>query len=168
MSTSGSHQHLASSQEEADTTLIFHAPDAYRRGVAKKKKKKKNDIHSADMDIFILCLGHCESLPDDPLFVTGSKQRKRKIPLAAIREAFGELKTKALIGFPAHSGADITGSVPGKDKTLCWQALGNAENHIHEAFGSIPLADTVMGAVEEYVRQLCQPSTTISRLNELR
>ena len=34
--------------------------------------------------------------------------------------------------------------------------------------GSIPLADTVMDALEEYVCQLYQPSTTISRLNELR
>ena len=88
ISTSGLHQHLASSQEEADTKLIFHAANAYRRGVA------NIDIYSADMDVFILCLGHCDILPDDTLFVTGSKQRKRKISLAAIREALSELKLR--------------------------------------------------------------------------
>ena len=90
VSTFGLH-HLASIQEAADTKLILHAADAYRRGVA------KIDTHSADTDVFILCLGHCDSLPHDTLFVTGSEQRKRKIPLVAIREALGELKTKGLI-----------------------------------------------------------------------
>ena len=73
ISTTGLHEHLASNQEEADTKLILHATDAYRRGVS------KIDITSADTDVLVLCLGHFERLADDTIFVTGSKQRRRKL-----------------------------------------------------------------------------------------
>ena len=52
ISIAGNYQHLASSQEEADTKINLHAVDAYRQGAT------KIDIHLADTDVFILCLGH--------------------------------------------------------------------------------------------------------------
>ena len=107
------------------------------------------------------------------MFVTGSKQRKRKIPLTVIRKDLGDLKTRALIGLHVLPGADasITGSMSGKGKISCLQAVSNARSSIHEAFGSlgsIPLADTVKDPLEEYVCTLYQPGKYISRLNELR
>ena len=68
---------------------------------------------------------------------------ERKIPLAVIRIALGDLKTRALIGFHALSGADITDLMSGKGQISCWQAFSNDGPSIHEAFGSlgsVPLA----------------------------
>ena len=128
VSTTGLNEYLAINQEEADTKLILHATDAYKRGVT------KIDIHSADMDVLVLCLGHFEKLPEDTLFVTGRKQKKQKINLSAIRHAIGDVTTKALIGFHALSGADITGSMSGTGKLSCWHAFTNAGDAIQEAF----------------------------------
>lgn len=165
ISTTGLHQHLASNQEEADTKLILHATFAYSEGALRL------DIHSADTDVLVLCLGHFERLPEDTVFVTGSKQRRRKINLSAIRHVIGDVTAKALIGFHALSGADVTGSMSGKGKISCWQAFSNAGDAIIEAFcnlGSIPLESTVSDALEGYVCKLYQPDTTIMRLTELR
>ena len=165
MSTTGLHQHLASNQIETDTKIILRATDAYSRGVA------KIDIHSADTDVFILSLGHFDSLCEHIIIAIGSKQRQRKIPLAVIRKALGDLKAKALIGFHALSGADITGSMSGKGNILCWQAFSIDGRSIREAFGSlgsVPLADTAKDALAECVCILYQQGTNISWLNELR
>ena len=128
ISTTSLHEHLASNQEEADTKLILHATDAYRIGVS------KIDIHSADTDVLVLCLGHFERLPDDTRFVTGSKQRRRKINLSAIHHAIGDVTTRALIGFHVLSGADITCSMSGKGKISYRQAFSNSGDSIQEAF----------------------------------
>ena len=87
----GNNQHLASSQEEADTKIIIHAVDAYRQGAT------KIDIHSADTDVFILCLGHFDQLPEDTLFVTEGGQKRQKIKLAAVCDALGDLKIEFLL-----------------------------------------------------------------------
>ena len=52
---------------------ILRAVDASRQGAT------KIDIPSSDNDVFILCLGHFDQLPEDTLFVTGSGQRRQKI-----------------------------------------------------------------------------------------
>lgn len=138
--------------------------DASRQGAA------KNDIHSADTDVFILCLGHFDKLPEDTLFVTGSVPSRRKIKLAAVRNAFYGLQTRALIGYHAFSGADITGSMSGQGKTSCWQAFSKAKPSIHEAFsklGHVPLEGSTKNALEYYVCLLYQPGTSIVSLTEL-
>ena len=165
VSTTALHEYLASNQEETDTKLILHATDSYRRGAT------KIDVHSADMDVLVHCLGHFVRLPEDTLFVTGIKQKRRKINLSAIRHAIGDVTTKALIGFHALSGADVTGSMSGKGKTSCWQAFTNAGDAVQEAFcnlGSVPLESTVTDALEIYIFKLYQPDTAIVRLTEFR
>ena len=83
----------------------------------------------------------------------------------------GDLKTRALIGLHAFSGADITGSMSGKGKISCWHAINNAESFVHEAFcklGHVPLEDSTRNVIERYVCLFYQPGTTIDRLTELR
>ena len=168
ISTTELHQHHASNQEETDTKIILHAADPYSGGVLQKL------IFIQLTRRFLFCaFFHSDSLPEDTIFVTGSKQRKRKIALTVIRKNLGYLKTRALIGLHVLPGADtsITGSMSGKGKISCLHAVSNARSSIHEAFGSlgsVPLADTVKDPLEEYVCMLYQPGTNISQLNELR
>ena len=165
VSTTGHHEYKASNQGEADTKLILHATGAYRRGVT------KIDIHSADTDVLVLCLGQFEKSPEDTLFVTGSKQNRRKINLSANRHAIVDVTTKALIGFHTPSGADTNVSMSGKGKVSCWQAFTNDGDAIQEAFcnfGSVTLESSVTDALERYICKLYQPDTAIVRLTELR
>ena len=103
--------HLASNHEEADTKLLLHAVDATISGAT------SIEIMSPDTDVFVLSLRRFPQLCQNTTFVTGRGEHLRKIALRPIVDALGPARITALPGFQAWSGADVTGSFAGKQKT---------------------------------------------------
>ena len=121
--------------------------------------------------MLVLCLGQFEKTPEDTLFVTESKQKRRKINLSVIRHAIVDVTTKALIGFHTLSGADANVSMSGKGKISYSQTFTNDGDAIQEAFcnfGSMTLESTVTDTLERYICKLYQPDTAIVRLTVLK
>ena len=105
----------ASSHEEADTKIIFHALAVSNYGVSKL------DIYSPDTDVLILLLRRYTDLAKNTSFVIGAG---RILQLGPIFHAIGPIKIAARPGFHAFSGADVTGSFAGKGKGKCWKTFG--------------------------------------------
>ena len=72
---------------------------------------------SPDTDVFVLSLRRFPPLCQKTTFVTGRGEHLRKIALRPIVDALGPARIAALPGFHAWSGADVTGSFAGKQKT---------------------------------------------------
>ena len=105
--------HLRSTQEEADTKIIFQAVDAASRGATEIA------IHSPDTDVFVLSLRRYPQLCSGIRFATGTGQRHQVINLRCMAQALGSMKVATLPGLHVVSGADITGSFAGKGKATC-------------------------------------------------
>ena len=99
--------YLANNHKEADTKLLLHAVDAKISGVT------SIEIMSPDTDVFVLSLRRFSQLCQNTTFVTGRGEHLRKIALRPTVDALG----LARIGFHARSGAHVTGSFAGKQKT---------------------------------------------------
>ena len=161
-------QHLimSSSQEEADTKIILHSLNAVRRGATELY------IQSPDTDVFILAISHYQQLCKDTYFITGVGNKKRQIPLAPIVHALGVVKTAALPGFHAFTGADQTGRFAGKGKLKCWQALNRCRVEVVSAFAALGTSDEptteTESAIEEFVCNLYEPDTTMVNVGDLR
>ena len=104
--------HLASNHKEADTKLLLHAVDATISGATSIL-----EIMSPDTDVFVLSLRRFPQLCQNTTFVTGRGEHLRKIALRPFVDALGPARIAALPGFHAWSGADVTGSLAGKQKT---------------------------------------------------
>ena len=91
VATTDSFAHQASSQE-ADTKLILHEVEASGQGAT------KIDFHSADTDVFILCIGRDDNY-QTILYL--SLAMARGIKLSSVCNALGDLKRKSIIGFHA-------------------------------------------------------------------
>ena len=99
----------ASSHEEVDTKIIFHAIKAKERGAT------QFDVCSPDTDVFILLIRRYPQLPKETSFVTGRGTQQRRIQIKKIYNELGPAKAAALPGFHAFTGVDITGSLEGKE-----------------------------------------------------
>ena len=111
----------ASSHEEADTKIIFHAIKAKERGATQL------DVYSPDTDVFILLIRKYPQLPKETSFVTGRGTQQRRIQIKNVYDELGPAKAAALPGFHAFTGADITGSFAGKGKLQCWKIFNQAD-----------------------------------------
>jgi len=103
--------HLACNHKEADTKLLLHAVDVTISEAA------SIEIMSPDTDVFVLSLRRFPQLCQNTTFVTGRGEHLRKIALRPIVDAPGPARIAALPGFHAWSGADVTRSFAGKQKT---------------------------------------------------
>ena len=86
--------------------------------------------------------------------------------------ALGDAKAKALPGFHAFSGADVTGRFAGKGKLSCWQALNRCSMEVVSAFTALGVAEKLEvdteRAIETFVCQLYEPGTTVEDVGDLR
>ena len=85
--------------------------------------------------------------------------------------ALGTAKAEALPGLHAFSGANITGPFAGKGKLTCWQAL-SCSMEVISAFAALgtskELGVDTERAIETFVCQLYEPSTTVVYVSDLR
>ena len=159
-------RNLQSSQEEADTKIIFHAADATSDGAIEIQ------VHSPDTDVFVLALRRYPELCANVSFVTGKGRNRRAIKLQPIVQALGEARTAALPAFHALSGADNTGCFSGHAKPLCWKAFLNVDEDVVKEMAKLGRAptpsDETMKAIEKFVCELYVPKTALSTVKDLR
>ena len=156
----------ASSHEEADTKIIFHAIKAKERGATQL------DVYSPDTDVFILLIRRYPQLPMETSFVTGRGTQQRKIQIKKIYDELGPAKAAALPGFHAFTGADITGSFAGKGKLQCWKIFNQADQDVIQVFtdlgSSKEISENICIAIEKFVCRLYHPKSKITDIGELR
>ena len=159
-------EHLASTQEEADTRMFLHAIDATKRGATSLS------IHSPDTDVLVLARWNFASLCDETSVVVGTGDKRRSIPLRPLYDSLGDHLVAALRGFHAFTGCDQTGTICGKSKVSCWNTLKKADKQVLEAFaslgGSAHVQDDVAIRLELYMCHLYAPSTHITTVKEMR
>ena len=100
---------LESSQEEADTKIIFHGAYVAQKGI------KTLHIYSPDSDVVILAIARYALLPQETGIYFGHGM-KRFISLRPTYNALGPLKASALPGLHSFFGSDTTGSFVNKGK----------------------------------------------------
>ena len=157
--------HSNTTQEEADTQMLLHAIDAAERGAASLC------IQSPDTDVLILALWKYTSLCKETSVVAGTGAKRRSIPLGPLYNAVGGRVVAALPGFHTFSGCDQTGTICGKSKVSCWNALKKADEKVLEAFArlgsSVHVEDGVSRMLELYMCRLYLLSVKIATVKEL-
>ena len=90
----------------------------------------------------------------------------------ASTNALGGSVVATLPVFHAFSGCDQTGTICGKSKSSCWNALKKADEQFLEAFAmlgsSAHIEDSVSKMLELYMCRLYLPSVQIATIKELR
>ena len=97
--------------------MLLHAIDATEKGAASLC------IQSPDTDVLVLDLWKYTSLCEETSLVIGTWDKSRSIPLGPLYNAVGGRAATASPGFHACSGCDQTGTICGKTKISCWNAL---------------------------------------------
>ena len=123
---------LEHDQEEADTLLILHSIDACARDAFVQIY-----VVSPDTDVFLLLIYFCKKLSGNTFFRTGKKDKIRDIDISKAYNALGQARAKALIGFHAFTGCDVTAKFCGKGKASCWNLFLEADNEILDSFATI-------------------------------
>ena len=101
---------LSSSQEEADTRLLLHAPHAAKEGY------KAVVVNSEDTDVSILLLAFSNSINTKLYMRCGTRTRTRLIDIAKVAQSTGREVCEALVGLHAFTGCDTVSSFAGKGK----------------------------------------------------
>lgn len=159
-------EHLASTQEEADTRMLLHAIDATERGATSIR------IQSPDTDVLVLALWNFPSLSEETSVVVGTGAKRRSIPLLPLYNALGGPLVAALPGFHSFTGCDQTGAICGKSKLSCWNTLMKADQEVLEGFASLGssvcVPDHVAKKLELFMCHLYVPLTHITTVKEMR
>ena len=127
----------ASSHEEANTMIIFHAIKTKERGATQL------DVHSPDTDVFILLIRKYLQLPKETSFVTGRGTQQRRIQIKKIYDELGPARAAALPGLHAFTRADITGSFAGKRKLQCWKIFNQADEDVIQVFTDLSSSEKI-------------------------
>ena len=108
---------LAYKQQEADTRMLFHMKHASTHSFT------KFIVHTADPDVFVLCLRHLKNINGSIFIKTEVKDKVRIIDLQKVRDQLdvecdfsADEVLEALIGMHAFSGCDTVSSFAGKGK----------------------------------------------------
>ena len=112
------------------------------------------------------------SLCEETSLEVGAGAKRRSIPLRPLYNAVGSHVVAALPGFHAFTGCDQTGTICGKSKISCWNALQKADEQVLEAFANLGssacVQDDVSKILELYMCQRYIPLTQITTVKELR
>ena len=152
-----SFHHLNTTQEEADTRMLLHAIDATERGAASLC------IHSPDTDVLVLALWKYTSLCEETSVVAGTGAKRRSISLGPLYNAVGGSVVVTLPGFHAFSGCDQTGTICGKSKISCWNALKKADEKFLEAFAMLESS----AHIEDSVSKMLEGASCTCRQSRL-
>lgn len=104
---------LKNNHEEADTKIILHLIF-----ISEMYPSCHIDIHATDTDILVLSIGYSSNISPNTFFNTGYGPNHKKINVRSIHNSLRDLKAKALIGFHAMSGSDVTGAFTKKGKII--------------------------------------------------
>lgn len=158
--------YLRSTHEEADTKLVLHAVDATSRGCT------EINVYSPDTDVLILLIRRFPNLCSNTNFITSTGIKHRKISIRDMYTTLTDSTAKALPGFHALSGTDITGSFAGKGKLSFWKAFIKSDATIKNALTALgssdSITDSLFDKLEEFVCRVYAPNTHIVQVSKLR
>ena len=89
---------LNSNHEEADTRMLLHAKHAA------VDTDDKIIIKTSDTDVFVLCIAMQRAIDKDIVFMTGTGNNFKLIPIQKIADTMDEELCQSLQGFHAFSG----------------------------------------------------------------
>lgn len=103
-----------STQEEADTLMIFHAVEVAGSGAT---------VHVYRQDTDVLLALRRVSLGRNSALIMGTGDRRCKVLLQSIYDTLGPMKAAALINWHALTECDTNGHIRGKGKQACFKAF---------------------------------------------
>eukprot|EP00112_Aurelia_sp_Birch-Aquarium-sp1_P010682 Seg2275.4 transcript_id=Seg2275.4/GoldUCD/mRNA.D3Y31 product="hypothetical protein" protein_id=Seg2275.4/GoldUCD/D3Y31 len=155
-----------SSQEEADTLMIFHATESAKDGSVVH-------IYSQDTDVLLLALRRVPLLGRSPAMVMGTCDRRRIIPLVPIYDALGEAKAKALCKWHALTGCDTTGHIIGESKKACLDAFLKADSNTVASISALgvgekPSDEVLYGCIQFLSGLFCKKDASSANPEQVR
>ena len=145
-----SHNH-----EEADTLMILHALTI--------PKDAQLDVKSPDTDVFFLLVHIYCKLPAETSFVVGDGSMQKKRSVGEFYSVLGENYARALLGFHAFKGSDMTGKFAGRSKKACLKVFSLADELILDALALLGQdnfnLEKVLPGLERFVCLLYQSKT---------
>jgi len=155
---------LRSTQEEADTRLLFHAAHAASNGYHAIK------VVSDDTDVLVLFVAFSNEIPSRIYIKSGTKNRVKYVEVQNIVTLLGERNAKALIGLHALTGCDSVSSFAGKGKIRALKLMKANHDHMEalEKLGDTwDLSDEHFQGLESFVCRLYSQQGS-SSVNEIR
>ena len=159
-------QGLKSTQEEADTRLLFHASwhaaeDRYRSIVI---------TSSEDTSVLILCVCLSRKLACSLYQKTGTQNRTRYINICKLVSSLGEDVCQVLVGPYAFTGCDTVSAFAGHGKLGALKLLEESETY-KKAFKhlgeGLNVSTNLFGKLQEFVCRMYASTFTICDVNEL-
>ncbi|MES9881199.1 MAG: hypothetical protein ABW185_10000 [Sedimenticola sp.] len=127
-------EELQSDQEEADSRMFLHVQHA-----VKTLNVKRVVIWSLDSDVAAMCPRVCSILNVKELYLkTGTRQKKRYIPMHIISSELGSELSMVLPSIHALSGCDSTSAFSGKGKKK-WLTVVSKNAEIIEGISELGL-----------------------------
>ncbi|CAG9760795.1 unnamed protein product [Ceutorhynchus assimilis] len=107
--------------EEADARLVWHARDMAEHGA------RRVLVRSSVTDVLVLFVSYFGILKEIGLeelwMLTGTRTKRRYVPVHAIAAALGREKSDALRGFYAYTGSDSTSYFASEGNKTCFNTL---------------------------------------------
>ncbi|KAK3751112.1 hypothetical protein QZH41_016239, partial [Actinostola sp. cb2023] len=156
---------LKSSQEEADTRLLFHASHAARNGYSSIV------ISSEDTDVFVLCLAFKVFIPSTIYLKCGTQTRTKYINITTVVQVHGSELCKCLLGLHAFTGCDTVSAFSGKGK-LSALKMAKSNQAFCELFQQLGIDWQVNNELflrlQEFTCMLYSSNSGTTSVNELR
>ena len=156
---------LTSSQEEADTRMLFHVDHIIRSGY------KSVVISSDDTDVFILCLAYSRPLIDAVYLKSGTKTRIEFLDVGKAATGLGQNVTKALIGMHAYTGCDTVSAFAGRGKLRALKLLIDSRQ-FQNMFANLgehwELSDELFEKLQSFTCTLYSAKSGTNNTNDLR
>jgi hypothetical protein len=156
---------LASSHEEADTRLLFHAAHA------SECHNKTIILVAEDTDVFILCLAFNDKIQSSLYQKHKSNTRTCFIDIDKVAAVNGQDMCNAILGVHAFTGCDSVSSLAGKGKIAAVKLL-RKNRAMRETFVKLgknwELSETMYRSLESFTCALYGCKADCTDINNLR
>ena len=155
---------LRTTQEEADTRVIFHSKHA-------SSCCTSIIIVAEDTDIIILCLAFQSRINCNLYIKCGSATHTRYIDITKVAKALGRSLCDALIGMHAYTGCDTISAFSGRGKPGALKIL-LSNIRFQQGFARLGkdwvLSTALLTILEEFTCCMYAAHTQITNVNEMR
>ncbi|KAG0727608.1 hypothetical protein GWK47_034280 [Chionoecetes opilio] len=155
---------LKTSQEEADTRVIFHAKHA-------APLVSSIIMVAEDTDILLLCLAFHKEINCSVYVKCGTATRTRYISISKVSAALGHGVCASLLGLHSFTGCDTVSAFSGRGKLAALKLL-MTHDHFRNVFAKLgkewQLTDEILKVLEEFTCRLYVSQSEICDVNEMR
>ena len=158
---------LMSTQEEADTRLLFHAAHSINHGFNKVM------IHATDTDVVVIAVAISSIFQNCEIWVAfGHGNKLRYIPCHLIASELGKDASCGLLFFHAVSGCDTVSAFRGVGKKTAW-AIWRSMPHLDQVFARLSrtpnqISSEDLDQLQRFVVLLYKRTSHLSKVNDAR